>query len=206
MNTWFYREEPKNGDSGRYVISKRIFFLLLVILIVLLAGFLVWIMLTRPVSTKVTEVKSKVAAENQDPQKPLVIKNEYFSTKIDADLKLKTDNSRPADRPVLRQLIFLSKTGEQLSITIGVLPGEGIRAIGDYNYRIKNPAIYRKVAIDDLDTNNEAFYYNDNNQKEVSIFIENKDYYAGISVSGPVSNFNKLESIIGPLIENWYWL
>jgi predicted phage tail protein len=138
--------------------------------------------------------------------KPVSVNTSYFTAILPATFSIKRQaNAPPA--PFLLQLEANTPAtvDEQLAITVGKLPADGLRGIGDYNLRIKQSNVYSQTTFSNLPSHAIAFQ-NANPPAALTVFWPHGTRYAELTVStSGGATYSQLKTIYGQIITQWKW-
>lgn len=74
------------------------------------------------------------------PKEPLSLDTSYFTTHLPPGFTLKREEVTPSS-PIQLQLVA-TNTHQQFAVTVGNLPSDGLKGIGDYNLRVTKTTDY----------------------------------------------------------------
>lgn len=176
----------------------------LFIIFVILA--LIW---SRQPSRTIPDSQAVQGASVQVSTKNLA--TDLFTTIIAGTLIIKSQNLQ-AHGNILQQLYLASNVSqlgdpktEQLAVTIGKLPAEGLNSISDVQIRLRSPGIYLPQPAGVYPAGAKVFVNNTNNY-EIAVFWPHGSNYASVVISGTVDRRSDLESLVNTVLTNWQWL
>lgn len=164
----------------------------------------VFIWLNQPVSQPLKESSAANTKADTTDLPAIPITTAYFSTTVPSGFKAESP-AKPTTSPQLVQMSFNYSQGGQLSITIGLLPVDGLEGVGDYNFRLKLPETYSHSQFAGMPSTATAFFSlaGDN---EVTVFWPHTNLYAMLSVSGSDEQNTVLRGALVTILDRWRWL
>jgi hypothetical protein len=131
----------------------------------------------------------------------------FFTTKI-SDAYVTRDHTERTSTGFLDRYLLVSPVeagSDQMAITIGNLPREGVGVISDVIFRQQNKEIYTPVQLEDLPEGSVAFVSRQNGY-EISAFMPHADRYATVVVSGRPDREVSLRDQLKSAVSGWQWL
>jgi hypothetical protein len=138
---------------------------------------------------------------------PVPIKTSYFTSELPSGFSIRRSSETPDSTVTLQSLVANepSPTDQQFALTIGVLPGTGLRGNGDYNLRITDSATYIRYAPPNLPAGAEAFRTSSGPASFV-VFWPHGSRYAEIALSTDGgSNLAQLHATFSQVVSQWTW-
>lgn len=143
------------------------------------------------------------AATQAAPQAtPLSLDNALFATTLPTSFVQK-DTSPPTAEVTVRVLATNASTRQQVGISGGTLPGEGLSGVADYNLRIKNTAEYKRSTATTLPAGSTAF--EDTASSMVTLFWPHGGKYVSITVSSSPGSTRELYDTLSKTLQAWQW-
>lgn len=173
------------------------------IAVLVFAGILLVTWMGSPSTVTPGAVSSVLSDTSENEQKR--IEGQFFSAEIPSQITVRTHNKTPQGIRLEQLLAVGSKSqpGEQLAITVGTLPSDGIRSVSDVQYRMRNENLYRQVQFETLPEQSLAFL--GTGSSEISVFWPFKGKYASVVISGVSTQNEELETIILGTLSSWQW-
>jgi hypothetical protein len=137
---------------------------------------------------------------------PLTVTNDYFSTVLPAGFSTvrQTTGATPA---ILLQFLAVSagQPSEQFAITIGTLPSDGLKGLGDYNLRTSQPADYQPYVPPNLPAGAKAFQ-TVTDPVAFTVFWPHGTTYAEIALSSSSgASLEQLSAVFSQAVTTWSW-
>lgn len=146
--------------------------------------------------------KPAAAAQTAAPATPLSIDTTLFVTTLPAGFAQK-DTSPSTTEVAVRVLATNAGTRQQVGISGGTLPGEGLSGVADYNLRTKSTAEYKRSTVTTLPAGTTAF--EDTAGSMVTLFWPHSGKYVSITVSGSPGNTRELYDTLSKTLHYWQW-
>jgi hypothetical protein len=183
-------------------MSKYIKIVLGILILILIAtGLIVW--LNRPVNTKIT-IKSS-AGFKATVEEPTQIDTAYFYTLLPPGFKIDSNKENERGSQLIQISSSLTNHNDgHLSITVGMLPVEGLRGLSDYSYRIKTPINYTNIQYAGLPQEATSFFSN-KGDNEITVFWPHSAMYSMVSISGSTTQKNVINNGLQSVIDQWKW-
>lgn len=146
-------------------------------------------------------------AIQQDPkaEQPLMIITPYFKTTLPAGFSEKTRTESPGSSGTLLQLLAIGGTNRQqnIAITVGSIPSEGIGGVGDYNLRQSTPDSYERFSPPDLQKDTVAFRATRDTPGFVVFWTYDSRYYE-LNLSGSnATTLSQLQDSYLQIVNSW---
>jgi len=142
-----------------------------------------------------------------EPSRPVAVTTSRFTTELPAGFTIKRTTETP-DAPItLLELLANtnSQTDQQLALSIGILPHEGIRGNGDYNLRASNTVAYTPFRPDAMPAGAQAFRTLSGPASFV-VFWPHGTQYAEIALSSDGgSSLTQLQATFSQMMAAWTW-
>ncbi|HEX8350913.1 MAG TPA: hypothetical protein VF598_13200 [Hymenobacter sp.] len=109
--------------------------------------------------------------------------------------------------PVLERYILHTShaaQSQQLAITIGSMPSEGLIGLSDVRFRQQSKTLYTSRTLSGLPPQGFGFVSTD--KQELSAFIGQGGRYATIVLSGQTGSSAALEQDMADILASWRWL
>ncbi len=186
-------------------IKWSLFAGLIIILLTIFVFFTLWA--DKSVSTK-PNISSVQGITTGNTVK--LYQNSYFSTMVPDYLLIKHQDLTSHGNTLLQ--VFMSGSlnstnrgdSDQLGITVGKLPTDGLLNNPDIQLRNRNPDIYVKQDSSSYPTDSLVFVKSQASY-ELSIFWSHKSKFAAVVLTSTVSRSNQLEQEAKNIISNWQW-
>lgn len=138
---------------------------------------------------------------------PVAVKTDYFSTLLPAGFAIK-HQANISSEPFLLQLEANTSAveDEQFAATVGTMPTDNLRGVGDYNLRITEPDTYAPVALDNLPSGAVAFRTTEG-PAALTVFWPHNATYAELafSTNGGATE-TQLETLFAQVLTHWQWV
>ncbi len=142
------------------------------------------------------------ASKQNEQAVPLPISTALFNVTLPAGFTQK-DASAPNGEVTVRILATNTSTRQQVGISGGTLPREGLTAIADYNLRVKDTGSYIRSTTGPLPSGATAF--EDTIGSMITLFWAHGSKYAAITVSGSPGSMRELKELLPKILQNWQW-
>lgn len=146
--------------------------------------------------------KPMTTARATQQSAPLFIDNALFATSLPTGFVQK-DTSPPSAEVTVRVLATNASTRQQVGLSGGTLPGEGLSGVADYNLRTKNTAEYKRSTVTTLPAGTTAF--EDTAGSMVTLFWPHGGKYVSITVSGNPGSTRELYDTLSKTLQSWQW-
>lgn len=152
-----------------------------------------------------TSTSNPDALANQADQPAKIFEGVYFKGTLPANMVVKS-HSKTQRGIALEQVLVAStnyRVTDQLAITIGKLPTEGLKELSDINYRQSNKQLYESLKLESAPIGAVAFSRKDGFEK--SVFWPHGSTYASVVVSGEVNRQDILSAALWQTLGGWQW-
>lgn len=154
-------------------------------------------------TTVSTVAQPQVAGAAKPGSVPLQMSN--FSSVLPDNIVIKNRVTKPQGI-VLERLLAASaqqRQSDQLAVTVGRLPAEGLGELSDIQLRLRNPGDYRAVEL--LAAPEGAYAFRKTAGFEISVFWADEQRFAAVVISGTTDRAGPLKTALDNLLENWRW-
>lgn len=174
------------------------------VFLVILAGIILFIW-ARQSSTGTIKDPQK-SAEVEKASTPVKIDTAYFTAILPPGFVVKS-NTENASSQDLIQIVATrpSSNGQQISISVGTLPKEGIGAVSSYNLRVSTPETYKKTEFAGMPSGLTTFYSQSQTAYEITSFWVRGGLYAMVSASGLPTQKDDINQSLVTMFANWQW-
>lgn len=171
------------------------------ITIFVLTALYIW--LGASASVKPKAITSSIIQHEKNNFKHL--QGKYFSTTIPEDVSLRTHNVAPQGTRIEQILANNKKSplNDQLAVSIGKVPPEGLNGISDIQFRQNDSKKYQITEIKNAPPG--AIVFNNLETYEKSIFWVNEGKYAGVVILGSNDRRAALDNTLSIILEEWSW-
>lgn len=190
-------------------VKKLIISLVSVLGLLIISGTVAFSFWARSASKSPIEIKA-VQGENTDSA-DFEITFQRFRTQIPGHYTIK-NQYHDSLSAITDQLFYTAKTNtlmhpvnDQLAISVGILPVDGLIGLSDVNHRRINPQTYQPVVIKSMTPDVKSFK-STLNGFEVSYFWSNQNLYAAVVISTSIDRQAQAETDLTKIIDNWQWL
>ena len=139
------------------------------------------------------------------PSQTSQINDKYFNAVVPAGYTINSKSAVPEGNMLSRYVLknIDPKSLDQLAITIGTLPSEGLTGLSDVMFRAKNTQYvpYNSIKIAD-----KSVEFIAENPFELSVFWSHGNRYAAVVISGTQDRGEVLKKVINDLIGKWSWI
>jgi hypothetical protein len=168
-------------------------------------GFLTW------ANQPVTTTKPSTGVEGLSTQRSFKdLSTDVFSTKVSTTYDQKS-NVEDGQGVSINQIFLTSNQGtpsnpitDQLAITVGELPSEGLYGLSNVQFRMNQEGLYLQEE-DPLPGKEAISFIKNDDGYEKSVFWTENGYYAAVVVSGTVDRANILNNDLDSTIASWEW-
>ncbi|TAH34097.1 hypothetical protein EYC59_03815 [Candidatus Saccharibacteria bacterium] len=133
---------------------------------------------------------------------PLTIQAAFFSAKLPTGF-IQKDASPPTSQVSVRVLATNTSSRQQIGISGGALPKEGLIGVADYNLRVKDTASYKRATSTSLPSGAVAF--EDTAGSMLTVFWPHGGNYVSLTVSGSPGSLRDLNELLSKILQNWQW-
>ena len=147
--------------------------------------------------------KPVVATVTPTAKEPLALDTSYFTTKLPPGFTLKREEATPSS-PILLQLVTTNEH-QQFAVTVGIMPDDGLKGIGDYNLRVTKATDYEPYRPAGMPVAATAFR-NITGPPGFVAFWPNQSQYTEIALSSDgVDTTPQLFATFEQAVYNWQW-
>lgn len=129
----------------------------------------------------------------------------FFSTKIN-DAYVQREHTDRLSAGILDRYLFVSPVeagSDQVAVTIGALPADGLRGISDVVFRQRNPDVYEPIAVGPAGS---VAFVSEQAGYEVSVFMSHDGMYAAVVLSGRPDRQAEIYNQLTTMVADWRWL
>lgn len=184
--------------------STIVIALLVIIAIGLIAIFLLWS--RQPSKSNITPQPTQ-SAPNDTAAAPVKIDTAYFTTTLPAGFVVKTNTESSTNTQQLVQIVAVQPKaqGQQIAITIGQLPADGLAGVSSFTLRSKNPSTYAPVEFGGMPADAKLFSSTNDAVYEITAFSTRSALYAAIASSGITANQTDTNKNLMSVLTDWTW-
>lgn len=183
---------------------KKILIIVCVVAVIIVCAVLISIWARQPsTSTIIPTDTNTSSAQQSSPQK---IDNAYFTATLPVGFTIKT-NTENVNSTELVQIVATRQdgTGQQIAVTIGLLPADNLAGVSSYNLRVKNSAVYQPVEFGGMRADAKLFYSQTDSFYEITAFMTRASLYASVSASGLPNDKTTIDQSLVNFLDTWQW-
>lgn len=142
------------------------------------------------------------------PSLPMTVNSRYFTTTLPAAFTVKRQTELDPSNPIQLQLVAStdSKIDQQVGITIGTVPSDGLPGLSSYHLRTTDTATYGTCNPANLPSGAVAFC-TISGPAALTIFWPHGVQYAELSLSTEgAATMNALTTVYAQAITDWQWM
>ncbi len=138
------------------------------------------------------------------------LSTDYYTTTIPDELAVKSQNNARHGNTLSQTFLvneesnFNNPLTDQLAITVGNLPSEGVTGLTDVQFRSRNPEKYSQVSQSSFPEGSKVFVSTANGY-EKSVFWPYDGRYAAVVVSGTSDRATEINKDLDIVMTSWKW-
>lgn len=186
-------------------MKKSYFFVIAAVIVaVAIAASIIFSQLPSKSTIKPANSGASLQEQNGQPKK---VETAYFITTLPAGFEIKTNTESVSSGQDMIQIVATQprSNGQQIAITAGVLPSEGLGGVASYNLRIKNPDTYTQIEFGGMPAGAPTFYSTAGAGYEITTFWPQAALFSSISVSGISADKTAINQTLTQVLGSWQW-
>jgi|GEM_PF-6271631 len=185
---------------------KKLVLFIAATIITISAAIAIFITLQQSSRGTVRQSQDQIATSQPTVQAPKKIDTAYFAVTVPASFEVKTNVESDNTQNIIQIVAVQSHAnGQQIAVTVGVLPSAGLADIASYNLRIKNPDTYSTIEFGGMPAGAPTFYSTAGAHYEITTFWPRASLVATISVSGNSDSKTEINQALMQVLGSWQW-
>lgn len=183
---------------------KKIFALGVAAMLLIVLICIFYYLYHTPTSSKINNPAPDDVAKSEPSDEKL--ETGYFTSVLPSGYSVTEQHENGEIRELL-QLVANKPTprGQQIAITVDMLPKMGIDEVGNYSMRKKNPDLYFPIEFGGMPAGVPTFWNQSSDTYSIVGFWYTDSLYASIAVSGVVTEKQKINQDYMKILDSWQW-
>ena len=174
--------------------------------VLLVAIVIIFLVFSHQPSKGKIEPAKNLDSSTTSQSKVETVETAYFTAPLPVGFVVKSNTENASPETMIQVVATKPQSqGEQIAITLGTLPSDGLAGVSSYNLRIKNPDTYKQIEYGGLPANSPTFHSDNGTNYEVTVFLTHASLYAVVSVSGISADASNINQVLESTIGNWKW-
>lgn len=142
------------------------------------------------------------ATPSTEQAAPLLLSTGMFTASLPVGFVQKDASPPTTDIPI-RLLATKTASRQQVGISGGPLPVEGLSGVADYNLRAKDTTGYKRSTLSSLPAGATAF--EDTTGSMITLFWPHDRQYVSVTASGSPGSQGELSDLLLKILQKWQW-
>lgn len=165
-----------------------------------------WVWSRQPSKSNIATQPSQ-SVLGQEVAAPEKIETAYFTALLPVGFVVKTNTESSTNTQELVQIVAVQPKaqGQQIAITIGQLPADGLAGVSSFALRNKNPNTYLPIEFGGMPADAKLFNSTNDAVYEITAFMTRSALYAVIASSGISANQTDTNKNLMSVLTSWTW-